>query len=106
MVAAFDSGDLVAVAEFVHPDYLDHQGLEGRRPITGIEGFAHVVETARLAYVELSVSVVDLIEGADRAAARIVWDGVRSSGERARRETIDIVRVVEGRAIEHWGGQT
>jgi hypothetical protein len=68
--------------------------------------FAHVVETARYAYAELSVSVVDLIEGADRAAARIVWDGVRSSGERARRETIDIVRVVEGRAIEHWGGQT
>jgi hypothetical protein len=47
MVAAFDSGDLGIVAEIVHPDYLDHQGLEGLRPITGADGFARVVETAR-----------------------------------------------------------
>jgi predicted ester cyclase len=104
MVAAFDGGDLGSVAEIVHPDYLDHQGLDGQRPISGIEGFVHVVRTARSAYAELSVEVVDLIEGADRAAGRIVWDGVRASGEQVRRETIDIVRVSGGRAIEHWGG--
>jgi predicted ester cyclase len=106
MVAAFDGGDLGSVAEIVHPDYLDHQGLDGERRITGIAGFTHVVETARSAYAELSVEIVDLIEGADRAAGRIVWDGVRPSGERTRRETIDIVRVVGGRAVEHWGGHS
>jgi predicted ester cyclase len=104
MVAAFDGGDLEPVAGIVHPDYLDHQGLDGQRPVVGIEGFAHVVRTARSAYAELSVEIVDLIEGADRAAGRIVWDGVRASGEHVRRETIDIIRVADGRAVEHWGG--
>jgi len=106
MVAAFATGALDAVADLVHPDYHDHQGLDGQHPIRGIDGFAHVVRTARAAYAELSVTIADLVEGRDRAAARLVWTGVRSSGEVVERETIDIVRVTDGRASEHWGGQS
>lgn len=104
MVAAFATGELDDVAALVDPAYLDHQGLDGQRPIVGVDGFAHVVRTARGAYADLAVTIADLVEGPDRAVARITWDGVRSSGERAHRETIDIVRVVDGRAVEHWGG--
>lgn len=106
MVAAFDTGELAAVADVVHADYLDHQGLDGQRPITGVDGFVHVVRTARAAYAELSVTIVDLVEGPDRAAARIAWDGVRPTGERVHRETIDIVRVEDARAVEHWGARS
>jgi len=106
MVAAFDTGDLREVATVVHPEYLDHQGLPGERPICGVDGFAHVVETARSGYVDLSVSVVDLIEGSDWVAARIAWRGRRPSGEVVRRETIDIVRVEAGKAVEHWGARS
>jgi hypothetical protein len=65
-----------------------------------------VRDSARSSGEHTRRETIDLIEGADHAAARIVWDGVRSSGERTRRETIDIVRVAGGRAIEHWGGQS
>jgi predicted SnoaL-like aldol condensation-catalyzing enzyme len=41
----------------------------------------------------------------DRAVARIHWRGRRRSGEKVDRETIDIVRVVDGRAVEHWGAR-
>jgi predicted SnoaL-like aldol condensation-catalyzing enzyme len=106
MVAAFNTGEVSDVAAFVHPEYLDHQGLPGQRPITGVDGFVHVVRTARSGYVALSVTIEDLIESLDRTAARIAWSGLRSSGEMTQRETIDIVRVEAGRAIEHWGGQS
>lgn len=105
MVTAFDTGDFAAVAEVVHPDYIDHQGLEGQRPVTGVDGFVHVVRTARAAYAELSVMIDDLVEGPDRAVARIEWSGTRPSGEVVSRQTIDIVRVADGRAVEHWGAQ-
>jgi predicted SnoaL-like aldol condensation-catalyzing enzyme len=39
----------------------------------------------------------------DRAVARIRWRGRRHEGDDVDRETIDIVRVVDGRAVEHWG---
>jgi predicted nucleotidyltransferase/predicted ester cyclase len=106
MVAAFDSGDLSTIAETVDPDYLDHQGLEDRHPLVGIDGFSRVVKAARAGFSELSVTVADLIEGTDRVAARILWVGVQPSGEGIQRETIDIIRVVDGRAIEHWGAQS
>jgi predicted ester cyclase len=106
MVAAFDTGDVTQIEEVVHPEYLDHQGLPGERPITGVDGFIHVVGVARKGYTELSVTVEDLIDGADRVAARLAWNGVRLSGETTRRETIEIVRVESGRAVEHWGGHS
>lgn len=106
MVAAFDTGNVSQVEWVVHSEYLDHQGLPDERPITGVDGFIHVVGVARSAYTDLSVTVEDLIEGDDRAAARLAWKGVRRSGETARRETIEIVRVEAGRAIEHWGGHS
>lgn len=95
MVAAFATGELDDVASYVHADYLDHQGLDGQRPITGVDGFAHVVRVARAARPDLAVEIVDLVEAGDRAVARIGWGGDR--------ETIDIVRIAGGRAVEHWG---
>jgi ketosteroid isomerase-like protein len=106
MVAAFDTGDLDGLDGFVHPDYLDHQGLPHIRPIRGVDGFGQVVEAARDGYDHLAVEIADLIEGGDRAAARLVWTGVRRTGEATERETLEIVRVDSERAIEHWGGHS
>jgi predicted SnoaL-like aldol condensation-catalyzing enzyme len=105
MVAAFATGALGDVATYVHEDYLDHQGLDGQRPITGIDGFAHVVRVARAAMSGLEVEIVDLIEDGDRAVARIAWRGRRPSGEPVDRATIDIVRIADARAVEHWGAE-
>lgn len=106
MVAAFDTGDVADLKSFVDHGYFDHQGLPHQRPIRGLDGFRHVVEVARGGYSELSVSIVDLIEGVDRAAARLVWAGVRRTGEYSTRETLEIVRVDAGKAVEHWGGHS
>ncbi len=101
MVSMFATGDVARVAEVVDTSYVDHQGK-----IRGPGGFEEVVAAARSVYEALEVVVDDLIEGDDRVAVRLRWLGTRPSGEIDERETLDIVRVVNGRAVEHWGGRS
>lgn len=105
MTAAFATGRLDAVDSFVDDKYLDHQGLGGVA-VHGPSGFAHVVETARRAYTHLDVSVEDIFASGDRAVARLRWRGDRAEGRALDRETIEIVRVDDGKAVEHWGGRS
>ena len=106
MVTAFDTGEVSDIAAVVHSTYLDHQGLPGQQPVTGTDGFVQVVETARRGFTQLSVTIEDMIENGDRVAARLRWNGVTTSGERSQRETIDIIVVRGGQAIEHWGARS
>jgi uncharacterized glyoxalase superfamily protein PhnB len=105
MVAMLSTGDLSGLEANVHADYVDHQGL-GAGPVRGPAGFASVVGAARDGYSKLEVTVEDLISGTERAAARLRWQGLRRSGEPVDRETLEIVRITDDRAIEHWGGRS
>ena len=49
--------------------------------------------------------VEDIFGTADRAVARIRWQGRRPDGEHVDRQTIDIIRVENERAVEHWGAR-
>jgi predicted SnoaL-like aldol condensation-catalyzing enzyme len=102
MVAMFGSGDPSAAAEVVAADYLDHQGI-GSGAVSGVEGFVHVVRTNEVAYDQQEVTIEDLFGANDRAVARIRWRGRRKDGVEVDRETIDIIRVTDGQAVEHWG---
>jgi hypothetical protein len=102
MVEMFASGDASDATAIVAVDYLDHQGLEGE-PVRGVDGFALVVRTNRAGYEHQEVSIEDLFGTGDRAVARIRWRGRRLDGVDVDRETIDIVRVADGHAVEHWG---
>jgi hypothetical protein len=105
MVAMFNSGDVGGVDELVHAEYYDHQGLDGE-PMHGPSGFARVVAVARSGYAVLDVTIEDLMEESDRAAARLRWRGVRRSGESVELETLEMIHVREGRAVEHWGARS
>jgi predicted SnoaL-like aldol condensation-catalyzing enzyme len=105
IVAIFASGDASEASHIVAEDYFDHQGL-GDEPIRGVDGFAHVVRTNYGAYEHQEITIEDIFGSGDRAVARIRWRGRRRGGEKIDRETIEIVRIVGGRAIEHWGTQT
>jgi hypothetical protein len=104
MVAMFNSGDVREVGELVHAEYYDHQGLGGE-PIHGPSGFTRVVAVARSGDAPLNVTVEDLVEQHDRAAARLRWRGTARSGEPLERETLEMIRIRDGMAVEHWGGR-
>ena len=101
MVEMFSTGNVSSVGDVVAADYLDHQGLGGNE-VRGADGFVHVVTVARQAYSELNVEVVDVKLGGDSVEGRVHWHGVRHDGTAVRRETIETVRVSDGRAVEHW----
>ncbi len=105
IVEMFATGNLSGVDVVIAAGYIDHQGLEGIE-IRGPEGFSRVVRAARCAFPALQVDIEDLIAEGDRVVARLRWRGTQSTGERIERETIDIVRVANGQAVEHWGMRT
>jgi predicted SnoaL-like aldol condensation-catalyzing enzyme len=49
------------------------------------------------------VTVEDIVAEGDKAAIRLRWHGVDDSGEQVTRETLDLLRFVDGRLAEHWG---
>ncbi len=104
MVEMFASGDASNAGAVISDEYLDHQGL-GQGPITGVDGFSYVVQANHAAYEQQQVTIQDLFGAGDRVVARIRWRGRRRDGEVVDRETIDIVRTADGRAVEHWGGR-
>ena len=100
----FATGDPSGASELVAVQYLDHQGL-GHGPLRGINGFSEVVRTNHAAYEHQEILIEDLFGNLERAVARIRWRGRRHDGEEIDRQTIDIIRVANGRAVEHWGAR-
>jgi ketosteroid isomerase-like protein len=105
MIEMFATGDVSALAAVVSDEYHDHQGLDGTA-VRGTAGFRRVVEAARSGTLGLTVTIADLIADGDAAVARLQWRGVSPTGEVVDRETIDIVRTRDGKAVEHWGAGT
>jgi predicted SnoaL-like aldol condensation-catalyzing enzyme len=104
IVEMFATGDISSVSEVVGEDYIDHQGA-GSLSKEGVAGFVEVVKAARQSFMTLAVGLEDLVAENDLAVARVRWHGVLRNAEVVQRETIDMVRVKEGKAVEHWGGE-
>jgi hypothetical protein len=102
MIEMFATGNLDTLDSVISTDYLDYQGL-GDREIRGREGFRRLVMAVHKAPVH--VSIEDLIGEGDRAAARLRWHHIEANGTVVERETIDIIRSVDGQAVEHWGAE-
>lgn len=51
------------------------------------------------------MTVEDIVAEGDKAAIKLRWHGVDDSGEQVIRETLDLLRFVDGRLAEHWGAE-
>jgi steroid delta-isomerase-like uncharacterized protein len=105
-----NTGDVDRVEEFCAPGYVEHQVLGPDMP-KGIEGVKAWVKMFREAFPDLQVEVQDVIVEGDKVVARSIATGthqgelmgVPASGNRVEVEGIDIVRLEDGKAAEHWG---
>lgn len=104
MLEMFATGDLEAAPATVAEDYRDHQGPT-QAPVRGVNGFCEVVRAARSSFVELDVWPEALMTEGDQVTARLHWQGVLPTGVTIDRETMEVIRVAEGLAVEHWGEQ-
>jgi predicted SnoaL-like aldol condensation-catalyzing enzyme len=48
---------------------------------------------------------MDLISERDKVVVRLQWHGTGHTGIKVDRETIDIIRLLEGQMVEHWGAE-
>jgi predicted ester cyclase len=103
----FNAGDLEALDALVAPDAIEHQ--EGAQ--SGIEGLRGLITELRTAVPDLHLEIEDQATSGETTWARIRATGTNAGPLFGRPATgrpiaitvIDIVRVVDGRMVEHWG---
>lgn len=106
----FNEGNLDVVDELIAADAVEHEefpGLEG----SGREVAKQFITIIRSAFPDVRVQAHDMIAEGDRVAARITFTGTHQgeflgippTGKQVEVSTIDIIRVANGKMVEHWG---
>ena len=80
--------------------YIDHQRPEWLDTV-GPEEFRQIVELARKSIPGLVVTIEEPVVVTDQAiAGRLRW-----TGDTVERETIELMRLDNGKVVEHWGAE-
>jgi steroid delta-isomerase-like uncharacterized protein len=104
-------GNMDLIDEFTNEDVTDHEeGFPGQPD--GREGVHFFVNAMRAAFPDLRPkSVEPMLADSDLEAGRVILTGthqgelmgVPASGNTVEFESIDIIRLEEGKVAEHWG---
>jgi steroid delta-isomerase-like uncharacterized protein len=106
----FSEGRLEVADELVSDDCVEHQNFgPGHAP--GAEGVRSVISSLRAAFPDFRLVVEDVAVRGDMVWARNVASGTNHgsfmghppTGRPMRADVIDVVRVRDGRIVEHWG---
>jgi steroid delta-isomerase-like uncharacterized protein len=100
--------DAQAFAELLDPAVEDHSRPPGVAP--GAEGVRQQFDAFRSAFPDFRAEVLDQIAEDDKVVTRKVFHGthrgelmgIPPTGREVTIELIDIVRVADGRIVEHW----
>jgi predicted ester cyclase len=108
MVDLFSNGDFSVVDELVAPDFVEHSAAPGLPP--GIPGLKAIAQHLRAGFPDFQVAVEDAIAEEDRVVLRLTAGGTQRgqvfdippTGKQAQWAEIHIMRVKDGRMVEHW----
>lgn len=106
-----ERGNLDLIDELGSENYTDHEEpFPGQPP--GLEGIRFYVTSFRSAFPDISVKSIEptMVDG-DLEAARVVLTGTHQgelmgtapTGNTVEFSGVDIVRVQDGKVVEHWG---
>jgi steroid delta-isomerase-like uncharacterized protein len=103
-------GNLALIDELVSDDFVDHDPMPGQSPSK--DGVSFFVNTMRAAFPDLKATVVEpaLVDGNLEALYVVLTGthqgdlmGVAATGRKVEFSGIDIIRVEDGKVVEHWG---
>jgi steroid delta-isomerase-like uncharacterized protein len=104
---AWNRGNLEVIDALFAPDFVEHQNGIG----PGRDGVKGSIRALRAAFPDLHLEVADAIAQDDRAWIRLrgtgthggAFMGVPATGRAIEVDVIDIIRIADGRIVEHWG---
>jgi steroid delta-isomerase-like uncharacterized protein len=101
--------DVTLIDELVHENVVEHEEFPGfSNDREGVKQFFAMIFEA---FPDLRFDVQDIIGEGDKVATRVVMTGthqgafmdIPATGKRVEVELIDIVRLEDGKFVEHWG---
>ncbi len=106
----FSGGNLDVADELVADDVVEHQSFGPDHP-TGSEGVKSVMASLRRAFSDFRLEIVDLVVDGELVWSRNVGSGTNDgpfmghppTGRAMQIEVFDVVRVRDGKIVEHWG---
>jgi steroid delta-isomerase-like uncharacterized protein len=106
----FSAGRLEVADELVAEDIVEHQDF-GPDHAAGSEGVKAVIRSLRTGFSDFSLVIEDVAVAGDTVWIRNratgthdgMFAGVPASGRSMNITVFDVLRVVEGRIVEHWG---
>jgi steroid delta-isomerase-like uncharacterized protein len=104
-----ESRDPAAAEDLFAPDFVSHNMPPGFPP--GVPGVMRFFEMFRAAFPDVQVTIDELVADGDRAAIATTMTGTHTgevmgmapTGRRVSVTGIDVVRVEDGRIVEHRG---
>ncbi len=106
----FTEGRLDVADELIAHEMVEHQDF-GPAHAPGPEGVKAVIASLRRAFPDFRLSIEDLVVAGDVVWTRNVATGTNDgsfmghppTGRPMRVDVFDVLRVVDGRIVEHWG---
>ena len=104
---AWNRGDLSAIDEGVHPDYVRHTAFGD---LVGPEAWKTRIKETRAAFPDFHVDVHDVLVDGDRSAVRFTisgthrgpYMGFEPTGNVMTFDGIVIARRIDGQLVEEW----
>lgn len=106
----FNRGHVGAADELMAPDFVEHEELPPGVP-SGREGVKQMALMLRGAFPDFRATIEDMVAEGDRVVLRMTWTGTHQgkfmgippTGRSVSFGVIDIIRITEGKFVEHWG---
>jgi len=106
----FSEGRLEVADELIADDLVEHQAF-GADHAAGAAGVRAVIASLRQAFPDFRLAIQDLVVAGDLVWTRNVATGTHDgpfmghppTGRPMRIDVFDVLRVVDGRIVEHWG---
>ena len=102
------AGNIDALDEICSPDFVNHSAPPGVP--SNCEGVKQLTAMFRQAFPDSYFTVADMMAERDRVATRKTFHGTHQgefmgilpTGQQVSMGLIDIVRIADGRVVEHW----